>query len=273
MDNRIIVRAVLLLLAAAGTCWAGCCTESTEPPCRERVNPDTVEKILEQLRQTTEKLQSYQAHVEYLVKQPFPFESETLKKGVLYYATFGKESRLRINFQTLKQDDEKPQKYVEQYIFDGVWLTKIDHQIKTVERHPLVDPNELKDTNEPKDVFELVSRNFPIVGFSKAENLKKEFQIKLVEEKESESTQFIRLHLKVKPDSAYKDSYTSIDFWIDKESYLPAKIVAVSTEEDTYETKLLEPKTNKKIDKKVFDFKVPRGFSIEEYPPKKKSKD
>ena len=32
-----------------------------------------------------------------------------------------------------------------------------------------------------------------------------------------------------KDDPVYKDDYTSIDFWIDKKLYLPAKIVAVST--------------------------------------------
>ena len=71
----------------------------------------------------------------------------------------------------------------------------------------------------------------------------------------------IQLHLKVKADSRYKDDYTSVDFWIDKELSLPAKIKAVSVEEDIYEIRFLEPKVNKKINNKIFEFKVPKGFN------------
>jgi outer membrane lipoprotein-sorting protein len=128
------------------------------------------------------------------------------------------------------------------------------------------------------DALELASENFPIIGFSKVEDLKKEFEIGLVdstsspqvEQQEVEAKNFIRLHLKVKADSVYKDDYTSIDFWVDKELYLPAKIIAVSTEEDVYEIRFLQPKVNKKIDKKVFEFEPPKGFAIEIIPLKKK---
>ena len=80
------------------------------------------------------------------------------------------------------------------------------------------------------------------------------------------------MHLKVKPDSVYKDDYVSIDFWIDKKLGMPAKINAVSTEEDIYQIRLLKPKVNKRMDKKVFEFKVPRGFGKEIIPLKKKTK-
>jgi len=186
-----------------------------------------------------------------------------------------RKSKLQINFQTLKQDDEKEQEYIEQYIFDGVWLTHIDYQIKEVKRRQLAEPN------EPADGFELARRNFPIVGFGKAEDLKKEFEISLIEQRQQEHPsvipaeagirEFIGLHLKVKPGSIYKDDYTSIDFWIDKKINLPAKIVAVSTEEDVYEIILLDAKVNERIDKKVFEIKVPDGFGEEIIPLKKKT--
>jgi len=172
----------------------------------------------------------------------------------LYYQKSGRESKLRINFQTLKQDDEKEQEYIEQYIFDGVWLTHIDYQIKHVQKRQLTEPN------EPADAFELASQNFPIIGFSKVEDLKEQFEIKLVELEGKERQDFIKLHLKVKPDSIYKDDYTSIDFWIDKKLNLPAKIVAITTEEDIYQIKFLKAKVNRKLDEKVFEVKIPKGF-------------
>jgi outer membrane lipoprotein-sorting protein len=180
----------------------------------------------------------------------------------LYFAKYGEKSRLRINFQTLRQDDEKEQKYIEQYIFDGVWLTHIDEQIKEVKRR------QLAESNEPVDAFELARRNFPLLGFGKTEDLKKEFEIEL--QAESGPSEFIKLHLKVRPESIYKDDYTSIDFWLDKKTNLPAKIVAVSTEEDIYEIRLLDAKVNEKIDEKVFEIKVPEGFGVEIIPLKKK---
>jgi outer membrane lipoprotein-sorting protein len=279
MDKKTVTKVLLLLLATTGACWACGCTENLATSQPERTDVNSIETILKQLNQKTEQLKSYQAQVEYLFSQPL-LESKTLRKGVLYYQKCDQKSKLRINFQTLKQDDEEQQKYIEHYIFDGVWLTHIDYQIKEVKRYQQAEPN------QPVDAFDLASQNFPIIGFTKVEDLRKQFEIKLIEREEHTPVipaepvpsevegagihKFIRLHLKVKPDSIYKDDYTSIDFWIDRELYLPAKIVAVSTEEDIYELKLLNPKVNKKIDKKVFEFKIPKDFGQEIIPLKRK---
>jgi len=261
--NKKISTIVAAILLVTGNCWAGCCTKSSDSQCQEAVKPDPVDAILKQLNQKTKGLNSYQSQIEYLFSQPL-FDSKTLKKGVLYYQKSGEKSALRINFQTLRQDDEKQQKHIEHYIFDGIWLTHINHPIKQVKRYQKAEPN------DPIDAFELASRNFPIIGFTKADELKKEFEIKLVAQKQTEPSPFIQLHLKVKPDSTYKDDFTSIDFWIDKKLYLPAKIVATSTEEDIYQINFLNPKVNKKLKKEVFNFKIPKGFGKPEIIPLKK---
>ena len=265
MVKKTIAKVVLILLGTVGTCWAGCCAKSSELQCQEKVNADPVEAILKQLTWKTRELKSYQCRIEYLFSQPV-LDSETLRKGVLYYANSDGKSKLRINFQTLKQDDEKEQKYIEQYIFDGVWLTHIDYQIKQVKLYQQAEPN------EPVDAFELASQNFPIIGFSKVEDLKKQFEVRLVEQQGGKSSGLIHLHLKVKPDSIYKDDYTSIDFWIDKKLHLPAKIIAATTEEDIYQIKFLKAKVNKKLDEKVFEVRVPRGFGKEIIPLNVKEK-
>ncbi|MHC4646078.1 MAG: LolA family protein [Planctomycetota bacterium] len=269
--DKVIVGTVFVLSLTLAAGRGQCCVKTPAPQCGETGQPDPIEHILKELRQTAEKLESYQANVEHLFKQP-AFDSQTLRKGILYYARFGRESRLRINFQTLAQDDEKEQKYVEHYVFDGISLSQIDYQLEACKRIELVDPNVLKDTNEPVDAFDLVSRNFPIVGFSRTEDLKKEFEIELIEQKEGESDKLTQLHLEVKPDSVYRDDYTSMDFWIDRKSGLPAKMVAVSTEEDVLEIRLLKPRVNKKIDRKVFDLEVPERFDIQVVPLKKTEK-
>jgi len=262
MNKQIITKIVFVLLGTAGICWAGCSVKTTcVEPKDKRANP--VDVVLTQLSRRTKQLKSYEAQVEYTFIQPV-FESTTLRKGVMYYAKSGKKSKLRMNFRTLKQDDEEEQKYREEFIFDGVWLTRINYQIKQVSMHQMAEPN------KPMDAFELAGRNLPIVGFAKIEDLKKQFDIKLVEQRRNEQENFIHLNLKVKSDSVYKDDYVSIDFWIDKKLGLPAKINALSTEEDIYQIRLLKPKVNKRMDKKVFEFKVPRGFGKEIIPLKKK---
>ena len=266
MNKKIVAKVVIFLLCTVNTCLAVGCTANSAGSKLKEGDVNSVDGILRDLSRRTAELKSYQCRIEYRFIQPL-LESETLRKGVLYYQRSEGKSALRINFQTLRQDDEEEQKYIEQYIFDGVWLTHIDYQIEQVKRYQQAEPN------EPVDAFDLVSRNFPIIGFSKIEDLKKQFEIKLVEQQGSGAKDFVQLHLKVKANSIYKDDYTTIDFWIDKKLYLPAKIVATSTEEDIYEIGLLKPKVNEGIDKKVFEFEVPEGFGVEIEPLKKKEEN
>jgi outer membrane lipoprotein-sorting protein len=264
MDNKFMTRYVLFLLGIVGPCWAGCCTNNL-CVASGKEQADAVEAVLKQLNLRTKELKSYQAQVEYKLIQPV-FESTSLRKGALYYAKIGKGSKLRADFKTLKQDDEKDQEYREEFIFDGIWLTHINYQIKQVR------VNQLAEKDKPVDAFELASRNLPILGFSQVDELKKQFEIKLVEQGDSEQENYIHLNLKVRPDSKYKDKYNSIDFWIDKKMGLPAVINAVSTEEDIYQIRMVKPQVNKKIDLSVFDFKVPKGFDKEIIPLKTKAK-
>jgi len=267
------------LNSAVSTCRAFECPKSsdTKQPVEEKT--DAVDTVLKQLNKKTSELMSYQAQIEYNFIQPL-LESEKLQKGIFYYAKLGKESKLRLNFQTRKIEDEEEEKYAEEYIvldgacltypghqFKGTWAVLIDYEIEAVKYIQLAEP---KEPNKPVDVFDLASRNFPMVGFTKIEDMKKQFEVTLVEQKKSEPEDFIQVHLKVKPNSVYKHDYISIDFWIDKKLGLPAKIIAVTTEEDIYQIKFLKPKVNKGMDKKVFELKIPEGFNEPEIIPLKK---
>jgi outer membrane lipoprotein-sorting protein len=263
-----------VIFMVAGWCLADNCKENftacgknqkAEPNLSVCQTPkaDSIDSILKKLNDNTKQLKSYQGQIEYLVSQPL-FDSQTLRKGALYYQKSKSKSELRIDFHILKQDDEKEQKHIEQYIFDGVWLTHIDYPNKQAKKYQQAEPN------NPIDCFELVSRNFPIIGFGKTEDLEKDFQIELIEQKEPSKS--IKLHLKVKPDSVYKDDYTSVDFWIDKKLFLPANIIAHSTEEELYEIRFIKPKVNKRIGKKVFEFRIPKEFGKPEIVPLKTNK-
>jgi len=251
MDKICKLRMLAVSFVVIGLCGFASCAEPLSG------DNNSVNSILEALRQKTSQLKSYQCRLEYLFSQPV-LESKTLRTGTLYYARFGNGSKLRINFDTLSQDNGPQQKYVEQYIFDGRWLTHIDYQIKQVQKRQLAEPN------ESIDAFELVKRNFPIIGFSKTDDLKKDFDVNLV----GDSNGLVHLCMKVKPDSIYKDDYKSVDVWIDAaESGLPDKITATNTNGDIYEIRFIEPKVNEPIEEKVLELAIPDGFGKPEIIP------
>jgi outer membrane lipoprotein-sorting protein len=267
-DKNIFVIIFLLLSATACSIRGNTGTENLSSGPSEEKDANSINAILTGLKQETSNLTSYKSELEYKFIQPL-LESKTLRKGVLYYQKSDEKSMLRVNFETLKQDDEKERKYAEHFIFDGIWLTRIDFQVKKNERRQLTEPN------KPADPFELASREMPVIGFTKTEDLRKQFEISLVKpdqgeghEKDGPELSF-HLHLKIKPDSIYKDDYTYIDFWVDKKLSLPAKIIAVTTEDDIYEINFLGPVVNKKIDAKVFKFDIPQDFTTEIIPLKK----
>jgi outer membrane lipoprotein-sorting protein len=247
-----MLRIMIILIVMAGGCNRTSYAEQSSG------DANNISSILDALRQKTSQLQSYQSEVNYIFNQPV-LESKTLRTGKLYYSRTGNGSKLRINFDMLAQDENPPQKYGDQYIFDGQWLTHIDYQIKQVQKR------QLAEANERIDAFELAKRNFPLIGFDKTEDLKKEFDVNLA----GEPNGLIDLRLKVKPDSQYKDDYKSVEVWIDKGLMLPAKISAVSTEGDIYEISFVKPKVNDAIAEKIFEFSIPGGFGKPEIIPLK----
>jgi outer membrane lipoprotein-sorting protein len=220
------------------------------------------------LQKKATELKSYECKVDYVVTQTL-LESKARRSGSLYYAKFDGRSFLRVDFLALQQDDEPQQEYREQVVFDGVWLQQISYKTQSVECRQIAEPN------KPVDAFALASRQVPMFGFSKVEDLHKQFEIELVPDDKAESSRLHHLHLKVRPDSIYKDDYSTIDFWIDKALGLPARVFAVGAEADvgeTYEIKLIEPKLNTGIDKSVFQVSVPASFSVETIPLSKQPK-
>jgi len=229
-----------------------CCQEKTE-------TPDPLEAILEKLQTRAKGLKGYQCKIDYVFKQPL-LESQTRRKGMLYYTKLEKQSYLRIDFETVQYDDEKEMKHREQFFFDGVWGTYIDYEGRNVQRQQVAEPN------APVDAFSLVSQRVPVLGFSKIEDLQKQFEIELIPADDPETSPSHLLRMVVKPDSAYQEDYTTIDCWIDKKQGLPTQIVAVTTEQDVHEIQLLDAEINHPVARELFAIEVPTDFSVETIP-------
>ena len=217
---------------------------------QEKSKAIQISGILEELNRSAEKLTSYQCKIRYKYSQPL-FESQTIREGRLYYLKKKQQSLLRINFDTLKLDDEKPEKKLEQYIFDGVWLTHIDYQLKQIKKYQQSEPN------QPMEVFELASRHFPIIGFSNPSQLSEEFDITLPSKQPEDQ---IHLRMMSRPNSIYSEQYKTIEFRADKSTHLPSEITSISCEGDIYEINLLNAKVNQKIAENTFRVKIPEDF-------------
>jgi outer membrane lipoprotein-sorting protein len=256
--RRSAVIATLWIGLAAGLSWGAGANSAAAAP-QTPSEPNALDTVLKNLQDKAAGLKSYQVSMDYIFKQPL-LESQQRRTGVLYYAKSDKQSNLRIDFRTLQQDQDEPKKYVQQYFFDGVWLWEVDFQLETATKRQLAEPD------KPLDALSLASKQLPVLGFSKVEDLRKQFDITLVAEPPGQAAPRQHLHLKVKPDSVYKDDYVTIDLWIDGKIGLPAEVKAVTPEEDEYEIKLTDPKVNAKLDPKLFQVDIPSGFGRDVVP-------
>ncbi|HNS22368.1 MAG TPA: outer membrane lipoprotein carrier protein LolA [Sedimentisphaerales bacterium] len=262
----VVVAGFITGLMAVGAAGARIEDPNTPTCCPVAANDSNeVDRALQRLQDKAAGLKSYQANVDYVTKQPL-LESQARRTGTLHYAKSQDRSSLRVNFLTLQQDEEPEQRYIEQFLFDGVWLVIVNHQTERVERRQLTEPN------QPVDAFSLASRHMPVIGFSKTEDLKKQFDVAIVSEPDDPADlQHLRLH--VRPDCAYSADYTQIDFWVDPKVGLPARITAVTTEEDVHEIRLLQPRINEGIDPRIFRPEVPKGFAVEVIPLEEKPRN
>jgi len=104
------IKMTVIVAAVTGVCGLAFCAEQSTS------DANSVPAILDGLRQKTTQLRSYQCEVNYLFSQPL-LESKTLRTGNLYYARLGNGSKLRINFDTLTQDENPQQKHGEREIY------------------------------------------------------------------------------------------------------------------------------------------------------------
>ena len=227
---------------------------------KESVQDPALEELLSQVQARTAALTSYECQLEYIFDQP-DFESRTERLGKMYILRHGKASHLRISFETLKQDDQQPQTYIEHFIFDGVWLTHIDFQLKSVQKTQMADPN------EPVDALELAARDLPIIGFTDVKQMLEDFDMKVAPGEETGQEHITSLHLSVKTGSRFASDYRTIVCWFDKNEWLPIRIEATTREADIYRIRFIASKINQELDDSIFYIKIPKGFNQPEVVP------
>ncbi len=255
MGRLTTVALVCLGVVLAGPLWSA---ESADGQPAQGLG---VQEVLDRVQKAAQGLQSYQCRVDYGVRQPL-LESETWRTGDLAYLRRPGGSRLRVNFETLRQDQDPPRPHLEQFLFDGVWLTQVDHTVKSVTKRQMADPN------KPVDAFDLASRDLPILGFTGVEDLGRDFEIRvLTAGSEQKAGRVIRLFLKARPESRFQKTYPTITFGVDPQLWLPAEVEAESAEGDIHLISFTRARVNQRIDEVVFDLRIPREFGPPEVIP------
>ncbi|OQY05166.1 MAG: hypothetical protein B6I25_05980 [Planctomycetales bacterium 4572_13] len=256
-----IVVCLIYLSPFAPSVASGCSksqNKSLQPTTPNKQTPEQsngeIAEILSKMHDATKQLKSCQAKLSYLfIQDPDLLDSKTLRNGVLYYQKDDMHSRLRIRFDDIKQEDFEPEICRQEYLFDGVWLTRIDYKLKQIDLY------QKAPEDKPIDVFELISNNFPLIGFSNIDRLKEDFDVCLPE-KSGGSDKSITLLLSVKKGSKYEKEYKKINFRLSRDSYMPKQITACSSQGDIHDIQFKELQINKKLKKAVFTIETPSDF-------------
>jgi len=230
MKNKFVILAVLLLYGI------GLAGESNEP--------SQIKSLIEKLNQTAANLKNLSAEIEYTHAQPL-FDTNTVRTGKLFYVKDANSSALRINFLTLKQDQSKQQSYKEDYIFDGMKLTKIDYQSKSAITEQLA-----KD--KPIEPFELVQDYFPIIGLAKPDEMTEQFDI---------TVNGNTLCLIPKENTKFSKTYKQVRVTVNAENYLPCVFSALTSDNEEIVIRLSQVNTEKAVKKTVFEVKIPADFT------------
>ncbi|PKL51241.1 MAG: hypothetical protein CVV39_00245 [Planctomycetes bacterium HGW-Planctomycetes-1] len=231
MKNKIILLIVLSIFQSVGA--AGEPNEQAQ-----------IKGVIEKLNRAADNLKNLSAKIEYTHIQPL-FDTQTVRTGRIFYIKDADFSALRINFLTLKQDQSKQQSYKEDYIFDGMKLTKIDYQAKSAATDRLAE-------EKPIEPFELVQDYFPIIGLAKNNQMAEQFDITAVQN---------TLFLKPKENSRFFKTYKEIEIKISPDNNLPFVFSAITAEDEQITIKLSQIDTSKVIKKSVFDVIIPADFS------------
>ncbi len=252
----------------------------TKPPVQKDKPPKKVKKtispvvndLLDSVETACSELKSFQGKMEFTLLDQMN-DAKTVRNGKLYYSADNKTVQARIQFTDLLQRDllednprNKPIKFEENFIFDGLWVTRDNSQTKTRQRW------EVSKTSNHKDAFRLGKGPFPLPFAVQKKDVLKYFDVSLIPPAADQPDALKDAdHLKLIPkkETEYAEEYKQMNLWIAQSNSVP---VQISYESDDYEITTVTwtaIKTNAKIADKIFNLsKLPRGWTEDVKPLK-----
>ncbi|MFI4912480.1 MAG: outer membrane lipoprotein carrier protein LolA [Sedimentisphaeraceae bacterium JB056] len=249
MRERLLVICIVFFATACVFAKEACCKEMS------------VERLMEKIAEKGSELESFSANIMYsLTEDPEIFETTTIYTGTFNYLKTEQRQYAMIDFITRQEDELPVEDYHQRYVFDGVWLTRIDYQLKQVNKDQLVPED------EPEDVFKLIGEDFPLMGFSGTDRLSDRYDIEF---EQSDDSRSYELNLTPKEQSDVK--YSEIRFVIDSGTLLPRSIKAVSSSDSSIcDIQLDGSVINTELNEEIFKVEIPDDFTVSENKLEKK---
>jgi outer membrane lipoprotein-sorting protein len=212
--------------------------------------------ILNRLEAAGKKYPNVAADVYYRVDMVEAGDTDEFWGKVYYQAATAKTpARFRIHFDVRRQSEGPRTRHVEDYVFDGSWLTVRKQRTREFTRYQTTEPG--KRVN----ALELGRGPFPVPFGQKARTVIKYFAASTRAPAKGDPAGTDYLRLIARPRHARNLSMKSIDMWVDRRMGLPVKIVVVDRSENISTVDFVRKtiRTPKTFPKDTFALPTPRG--------------
>jgi len=258
------MRTSMLVLACSALCLAGPASRpaaSQPAPAAPTADAATM-AILHRLEAAGAKYPNIVAHVTYTVENKEAGTKDVYTGKVYYQAGRpNRSARFRIHFETICQTGGPTIRALEDYAFDGAWLTIRKERIKQYTRYE-VPPD------QRANAFELGRGPFPVPFGQRAATVLKYFAASTRPPVAADPPGTDYLKLVTRPSSTRRLSVQSIQMWVDRRMGLPVQIIEVDGKSRNVSTVVFDRKTiqtPKEFAKGTFELPAPprgRGWDV-----------
>jgi outer membrane lipoprotein-sorting protein len=258
-----IYKRILITLMLTASCLTFAAEDKAAAQESEKPQiSDDAAAIIKKINQDAVKLKDLSAKIKYQVTfDNGLFESTTTYLGSIKAANTREQSKLLITFDSRQEDELEPEAHHEQFYFDGVWLLRIDHNLKNSTNRQMAAPE------KPMGIFELMSQYIPLVALDSMETMTSDFHVTLESLEEGKSAV---MTFKPVKGSEYEENYKQLKLTYNLKDCYPAIISGTRADGEEFVIELSEPAINSK-DAKPIDIKpvIPNGYSTKTIPLKK----
>ncbi len=215
-------------------------------------------KILTALEAAGAKHATIQADVDYRIDRDLTGETEQ-RTGYVKYQRRTKRSpdKFRVHFDTLRMDEGRKLKSVQDFAFDGMWLCVAKHREKRLIKY------QVAAVGQRVEPLRLGKGPFPLPFGQSVKDILTYFRV----------TQPARKARKSDPPNADRLVFTTlatrkkdlnvvrIEQWIDRTTHLPVKVTALDKSENTTTVTFTNTKSGIEFDRDIFHISLPRGWT------------
>lgn len=250
-----------LMVAASVIVAAGCATAvAKDAPEAQHSNPipaadAAVDDLLDALDRRGQDLKAFDAQVKLVEKDETTELSYERTGKVWFQKKLDGDARIRVLFDAKLDGKLKRDEKIE-YLLDKGWLADRDYQKRIEVRRQILRPG------EKINLLKLGEGPFPLPIGQKKEEVKKQFDVKLVKPSKEDPKELAGMpHLLLKPvkGTQFARKFSALDVWVDMKTNMPRRIDTLDVKETTTRsTELTDVKVNPEPPLGDADFTLPK---------------